>query len=94
MRRTAPDALAVYTWAPDDNSLLIRVISTGDKFELWRAMTDRAAAVKLNATLESRVRLARLIPDGRQIAFQVNEPPKQEEVWITENFLPKAQQSR
>ncbi|HSP69617.1 MAG TPA: hypothetical protein VLN48_17965, partial [Bryobacteraceae bacterium] len=87
---TQPEVPAVYTWAPDSMSILARVLSGGEKLELWRVPIDGHPPVKLDATVESKVRVARIHPDGRQIAFQVNEPPKPTEVWVTENFLTKA----
>jgi len=89
MQRPKPEGLAMYTWAPDSRSVLVRVMFGANKSELWRLTLDGKPPVKLNATVENRVRMARLRSDGKQIAFQVNDPPKPTEVWVTENFLPK-----
>ena len=90
MRRPQPQIPGVYTWAPDSKSLLVRIFSSGaEKLEVWRAALDGTPAVKLAATVDSRFRLALLSPEGKQLAFQVNEPPKPTEIWVTENFLPK-----
>jgi len=90
MRRSQPQIPAVYTWAPDSKSALVRIISNEKRSEIWRVALDGSAAVKLAGTVETKVRSARLAPDGKTIAFQVNEPPKPTEIWVTENFLPKA----
>ena len=67
--------------------MLIRIGSGGDKVELWRAFVDGTPAVKLDTMMDGNVGSVRLHPDGRQIAFQVNTPPKPYEIWVTENFL-------
>jgi Tol biopolymer transport system component len=90
MRRTQPEIPTVYTWTPDSMSILARIVHGQEKGELWRVPIDGHPPVKLDATVENKVRVARVHSDGRQIAFQVNEPPKPTEVWVTENFLPKA----
>jgi hypothetical protein len=68
---------------------LVRIISEDEKFEIWRVAIDGSPAVKLPGTVEGSVRTVRLAPDGKAIAFQVTEPPKPTEIWVTENFLPK-----
>jgi hypothetical protein len=73
----------------DSKSLLVRIISEDEKFEIWRVAIDGSPAVKLPGTVEGSVRTVRLAPDGKAIAFQVTEPPKPTEIWVTENFLPK-----
>ena len=89
MRRLQPQIPAVYTWAPDSKSLLARIISSEEKNEVWRVALDGSPATKLTGTVETNVRPTRFAPDGKTIAFQVNEPPKPTELWVTENFLPR-----
>jgi Tol biopolymer transport system component len=89
MRRVQPQILAPYAWAPDSKSFLVRV-PTGEGSGNWRVALDGTSAVKLPSDIprvRSRPLLGtRLAPDGKSIAFHVNEPPKQE-IWATENFL-------
>jgi dipeptidyl aminopeptidase/acylaminoacyl peptidase len=94
MRRSDPQVPVVYAWSPDSKSIFARVVSGGDKAQLWRVTLDGNPPVKLEGTVESKIGVARLHPDGGQIAFQVNDPPKPSEVWVTENFLPKAASRR
>jgi Tol biopolymer transport system component len=88
MRRQQPQFPAVYTWAPDSKSVLVRILSKEEKSEIWRVALDGSPAVKLPGTLETKVRSPRLAPDGKTVAFQMNDPRKPAEIWVTENFLP------
>jgi Tol biopolymer transport system component len=94
IRRTRPQQPAMFVWAPDSRSLLMRIGSGGDKSELWRAFVDGAPAVKLETTVDGNVSSVRLHPDGRQIVFQVTTPSTPYEIWVTENFLPSVKTAK
>jgi Tol biopolymer transport system component len=89
MRRPQPQIPALYAWGPDGTSLLARIVSNREQSEIWRAPLDGSAAVKLSGTVGPNIRAPRLAPGGSRIVYQVNEPPKPAEIWVTENFLPK-----
>jgi Tol biopolymer transport system component len=94
LRRAAPERPNVYTWAPDSRSILVRMLSTETSFEIWRVPVDGSHPVKLDAMLEAAIRSVRLHPDGQQIAFQVDNPTKPAEVWLTENMIPPARRGK
>jgi Tol biopolymer transport system component len=94
MRRPEGQRPVVYTWAPDSRSILVRMVSNEGRFEIWRVSLDGSQPVKLDARLDAKIRTVRLHPDGRQIAFQIDEPPKPTEVWVTENLLPMSKSGR
>jgi Tol biopolymer transport system component len=94
MRRPAGQRPVVYTWAPDSRSILVRMVSNEGPPEIWRVSLDGSQPVKLDARLDAKIRTVRLHPDGRQIAFQIDEPPKPTEVWVTENLLPMSKSGR
>lgn len=56
--------------------------------EVWRVPVDGGAPQKLDVKIDPSFGPLRMNPNQRQVAFQVQAPPKPEEVWITENFLP------
>jgi Tol biopolymer transport system component len=90
IRKAQPQVLVPYAWAPDSSSFLV-FVSNGEGSGNWRIALNGTSAVKLsdNAPIprSGALQATRLAPDGKTIAFQVNEPPKPTEIWVTENFL-------
>ena len=74
VRRAQPQRPGMFVWGADSRSLLIRIGSGGDKFELWRAFVDGTPAVKLDTVVDGNVGSVRLHPDGRQIARGLKKP--------------------
>jgi len=94
MRRPEPQRPIVFTWAPDSRSILVRIAAKDGRLEIWRVFLDGSQPVKLDASLASNIRTVRLHPDGRRIAFQIDEQPKPEEVWVTEGLFPLSKADR
>jgi Tol biopolymer transport system component len=88
MRVNQPDGLGFWAWAPDSRSVFVRKVQAGNPLEVWRTPVDGSAPQKMDVKLDPTFGPLRVNPDQRQVAFQVQETPKPEEVWITENFLP------
>jgi Tol biopolymer transport system component len=68
-------------WTPDGEHLLFRK----RKKELWKVHAETGAQQQIGQTVENLVGAA-MHPDGRQIAFTVEQ--KGSELWVMENFLP------
>jgi len=77
----------IWGWTPDSQSFLVRK-GAGDELEVWRVPIDGSTPRKLDLRVDASFGALRVNLDGRRVAFQVQEPPKPQEVWVTENFLP------
>jgi Tol biopolymer transport system component len=78
---------AVSCWA-GDSSAVYAVTMSG---EMWRLPIDGSEPRKLDlkwAGNNPDIRLFRVHPDGRRIAFQTPSVRKPPEIWVLENFLP------
>lgn len=87
IRVNQPDSYGCWGWAPDSRSVFLGK-EQGQNREVWRAPIDGGALQKLDLKLDPGLGHLRVNPDQRKVAFQVQPPPKPEEVWVTENFLP------
>lgn len=83
-----PDGYGFWGWAPDSKSVFLVRVQGANPREVWRAPVDGSALRKLDLKLDASFGGLRVNPDRRKVAFQVQPPPKPEEVWVTENFLP------
>jgi Tol biopolymer transport system component len=68
-------------WTPDGEHLLF----CKRKNELWKVHVQTGEQQQIGQTVENLVGAA-MHPDGRQIAFTVEQ--KGSELWVMENFLP------
>jgi Tol biopolymer transport system component len=87
----ALNALSVL-WAPDSRSLVFFTFGHQAKpmpQELWWVSVDGREPPK-RLSLDGQLWDVRVHPDGRRIAIAVQQPPRPAEVWVRENFLPKA----
>ncbi len=84
----------VIGWARDSRSVFLRkqVSDAKEPDEIWQAPIDGSAPRKLDLKFNRNETGIRIHPDGRQIAFMVQdqERPKPGEVWVLENILPRA----
>jgi TolB protein len=71
-------------WAPDSESLLAGMNGK----EIWRVPVDGSAPQKTDLQPDGAWGSLQANPNARQVAFQVAESLKADEVWVTENFLP------
>ncbi len=76
-------------WASDSRSFLTTKRFNDEKHsdEVWRVPLDGGVPIKLDL---GGVIGFQLHPDGRRIVFAVTEkaPPRGQQVWVLENFLP------
>jgi dipeptidyl aminopeptidase/acylaminoacyl peptidase len=86
-----------FMWSPESRSVFVRKADSA----VWRISVDDGGAQPIAwrpeiATQQNQrgIRLARPSPDGRHLALMVTAPPKPEEVWSLENFLPSATSHR
>ena len=79
-------------WAPDSRSLIVFKMRGSDVLETRRVPIDGGEPRKIDDMLKVTTSVARpsRSPDGRRIAFTVQEqaPQRDPEVWVLENFLP------
>jgi Tol biopolymer transport system component len=79
-------------WAPDSRAVFVYSNNVAtelpDDRQAWRVPVDGSGPQKLDLNFNWLSRLISVNPSGNQIAFGVTEPPKLDEVWIWENFLP------
>jgi len=92
----APHRVALHSWTPDGRAILVAVAETfqgvgvsspGAVTELWRVPLDGSERRKLDLNVSGMTPFS-VHPDGRQIAYGLTEPAKDDEVWVLENFLP------
>ena len=69
------------TWMPDGEHLLF----SKRKNELWKVNVETGEQQQIGPAIENLVH-ATMHPDGRQIAFTVEQGGS--ELWVMENFLP------
>jgi Tol biopolymer transport system component len=70
-------------WTPDGEHLLFRK----RKNELWKVHVETGAQQQIGPAIEEgKLMNAVMHPDGRQIAFTVEQDGS--ELWVMENFLP------
>jgi Tol biopolymer transport system component len=86
MRTNQAEWGGVWGWAPDSQSFLVRK-KNGNVLEVWRVSLDGSAPQKTDLQADPAFGALRASSNGRQVAFQVQEERKPEEVWVTENFL-------
>jgi len=93
-------ALMGATWASDSQGFMTRKLVRGEKptDELWWVPLDGSAPRKLDLP-PSNVAWGSgfsVHPDGHRVAYTINETarPQTSEVWVLENFLPKASAAR
>jgi len=70
-------------WTPDGRRVLLE---SGDS--LWSIPVDDGKPQKIDLGMKG-VRGARLHPDGRRLAFWVEDPEWRNELWVMEHFLPE-----
>jgi Tol biopolymer transport system component len=94
----APRRVTLQSWTPDGRAILVAIADTfqnadlstpGAAAELLRVPLDGSDRRKLDVNVAGMTPFS-VHPDGRQIAFGVTERAKDDEVWVLENFLPKA----
>lgn len=80
-------------WAPDSRSLVVE--HTQAKPEQWWVSVDGREPPK-RVSLGGSLWNVRVHLDGRRIAMavQAQQPPRPTDVWVLENFLPKAGAAR
>ena len=74
-------------WAPDSRSLVVE--HTQAKPEQWWVPVDGQESAK-RVSLGANLWNVRVHPDGRRIAMAMQQPRRADDVWVLENFLPKA----
>jgi Tol biopolymer transport system component len=80
-------------WAPDSRSLLFRHNFVQGKPDVWWVPVDGREPPKLvGPGVPERLWDIRVHPDGRRLAMAVQDPQQSRpaELWVLENFLPKA----
>jgi Tol biopolymer transport system component len=92
--RDRDDGLGL-AWSPDQRHLFF-VRPEGDTGDgskaVWRVPVAGGEAENIGISM-NRIRTLRMHPDGRRIAFDSVVDPRSE-VWVLENFLPKAGSKR
>ncbi len=92
LRLKEPESIGSLVWTPDGREVIFgknRSTSLEDrKRELWRISAEGGEPQKLELAMEN-LRDLRFHPDGRRIAFSGGKFSG--EVWVMENFLPKAE---
>ena len=87
-RLDSSQQITVQAWTPDSRAVLVRKSSPSDPSgELWKISLDGGQSIKLELNVHFQGSFS-VHPDGRQIAYAVTEPAKEDEVWVLENFLP------
>ena len=81
----------VLAWTPDGGHVLVGKRRGGanrsQTVELWRVPVERGEPEQLGLTSEGGMSELRVHPDGRRIAFALDQ--RMDEIWVMENFLPK-----
>ncbi len=94
MRVNQPPGLAIALWAPDSNSIIVKVgrgYEEKKALEYWQVPISGGEPRKTDLKIDSASR-PRLHPDGRQLALTTGQG--KEEVWVLENFLPASTASK
>jgi hypothetical protein len=97
IRVDPPRRVALQSSTPDGRAILVTIgpfqtadaASPGAAAELWRVPLDGSERRKLDLNVAGMTPFS-IHPDGRQIAYGLTERAKDDEVWVLENFLPKA----
>ena len=84
-------------WTPDGRHILfgspdLATDPDAGRMELWRIPVSGGSPERVGLAKEGRFHDLRISPDGRRLAFTVEEPSK--EVWVLENFLPALEVAR
>ena len=96
IRVDSPRRAAVQSWTPDGRAMLVTITESFQSpgvsspraaTELWRVPLDGSERRKLDLNVAGMTPFS-LHPDGRQVAYGLTEPAKDDEVWVLENFLP------
>jgi Tol biopolymer transport system component len=99
LRAAAPDTFARYQgamWTADSRGFIVRKRRSLNGGELWYVPLGgepRKLAVDLSQWATGIVGAFSLHPDGHRVAFLQNSGDPTTQVWVLENFLPKAKQS-
>ena len=72
-----------FTWSLDMKH--IYALFGAEQQAMWRIPLEGGEPLKIGLS-RPRMKILRMNPDGRTIAFQAGEPKT--EVWVLENFLP------
>ncbi len=99
--QAAPTLFSGLAWTPDQHYLLfVRPESNPERREtgneaddpqktaLWRVPVTGGQPEKTGISMEGWLRIMRLHPDGRRLAFSLRQQGSRE-VWAMENFLPE-----
>ena len=93
LRMQEPEGITLVggiTWRPDSREVIFgKGKENGEMTELWRISAQGGEAQRLGLAMDG-LRNLRFHPDGRQIAFSAGTPFAAE-LWVMENFLPKAE---
>jgi Tol biopolymer transport system component len=83
------------TWSADGRFLFYgkKRDSKSYVFEVWRTPVEGGEPQKLDLAMTQLMHL-RMHPSGRKIAFTASIRPQTSEIWVMENFLPKAQDKK
>ena len=94
----APRRVGFQSWTPDGRAILVTIgdvvqgvfpSSPGAATEVWWVPLDGSERRKLDVHVAGMTSFS-VHPDGRQVAYGLMEPAKDDEVWVLENFLPRA----
>ena len=92
LRLQQPESIGLPVWTPDGREILFARSrsSSLDEWtrELWRISAEGGEPQKLELAME-RLRDLRFHPDGKRVVFTAGKG--EAEVWVMENFLPKAE---
>ena len=88
-RAEAGETIGTVAWTPDGKGILFTKSDlewSRRKTEFWLVATAGGEPVRLGLHIDEFVQDLRVHPDGRRIAFSVEQG--RAEVWLLENFLP------
>lgn len=78
--------LNVLAWMPDQRHL----VYADPVGTLWRVPTDGGAREPLGVSVPPRVQALSVHPDGRGLYFTARQESNPPELWVLENYLPRA----
>ena len=92
IRVDQPVAAGVMFWTPDSSSIIVASAPSGQVREYWQVSISGGDPRRLDLKVDTPTR-PHLHPDGRRLAYTTTTETKAE-VWVLENFLPKAGASK
>jgi Tol biopolymer transport system component len=78
-------------WTPDSRQILMARGRDG-RSTLWKISADGGPAQEIGLSMPGLIRMMRLHPDGRRLAFMNGEG--KDEIWALDNLLPSASPAR